>query len=500
MTIRRGVSLLSREKAAQAARVLALVTAVGYLLGVSWYLLTHGGWPTVDYLIPPLLLLALALGRGWAFVLDWGPFLLLVLIWQATAGIADGLGRPVHVRSVAEADYWLFWGHLPSFELQQRFFDPERAHWYDWAATLQHAMHFVLPVLVGLAIWLRSRRTYWRYMASVLVLFTIGFVIYALYPAAPPWMAGLYGATPPVDRIAVVTVQRLPTSAPIGLAYTHFNPNEVAAVPSLHAALPMLIALVLVRLAGPRALPALLYPALLGLGVVYLGEHYVIDVLVGYGVALLAFGLVWVIPGWLPARWLAWRPSLPGPSPALRHSGAILLPALAVASIAVIGFSLRPNRPSDHGGPVIPGLQVQAGRPDTVSLAACDGGQAVAPSLNQELAVIAERYAVYLFDLDETGCSVAAASETFPPPRGVRAAQLAERAPVELADLRRTSGLIEHYALRVGTPAPLLAEAGLIPEHRYLALVALGGVADTDSATIAVGSVLGRWLLPAADQ
>jgi hypothetical protein len=500
MTIRRGVSLFSRGKAAQATRVLALLTAVAYLLGVSWYLLTHGGWPTVDYLIPPLLLLALALGRGWAFVLDWGPFLLLVLLWQATAGIADSLGRPVHVRSVAEADYWLFRGHLPSFELQQRLFDPERAHWYDWAATLQHAMHFLLPVLVGLAIWLHSRRTYWRYMTSVLVLFTLGFAIYALYPAAPPWMAGLYGATPPVDRIAVVTVQRLPTSAPIGLAYTHFNPNEVAAVPSLHAALPMLIALVLVRLAGVRALPALLYPALIGLGVVYLGEHYVIDVLLGYGVALIAFALVWVIPALIPLGRAAWRPRLPAPSPLLRHAGSVLLPALAVASVAIIGFSLRPSRPTDHAGPVIPGLQVQAGRADTVSLAACDDGQAVAPSLNQELAVVAERYAIYLFDLDETGCAVAAASETFPPPRGVRAAQLAERAPVDLAELRRTSGLIEHYALRVGTPAPLLTGAGLIPEHRYLALVALGGVPDTDSAAIAVDNVLDRWLLAAADQ
>ena len=79
-------------------------------------------------------------------------------------------------------------------------FDPEHAHWYDWAATMQHAAHFVLPVAVGLLIWLRSRRTYWRYLASVLTLFYLGFIGYALYPAAPPWMAGPCVSAPDASR------------------------------------------------------------------------------------------------------------------------------------------------------------------------------------------------------------------------------------------------------------------------------------------------------------
>src|SRR5688500_11345154 len=90
---RRGVML--RRSARAATRVTALVAAAVYLGAISWYLLTHGGWPTPDYLIPPLLLVAIVLGRGWSFVFDWGPFLLLILSWQATAGLADQFGRPV---------------------------------------------------------------------------------------------------------------------------------------------------------------------------------------------------------------------------------------------------------------------------------------------------------------------------------------------------------------------------------------------------------------------
>jgi len=477
-------------------RAAALAGAAVYLLGISWYLLTHGGWPTPDYLIPPLLLLAIALGRGWAFVLDWGPFLLLVLSWQATAGIADQLGQPVHVEQPAEFDFRLFGGRLPTVELQQRLFDPNEARWYDWLATFQHAMHFVLPVVVGLALWLRSRRTYWRYLAAVMLLFYIGFAIYALYPAAPPWMASLLGATPPVDRVAIETVRRLPSAAPIGLAYTHFNANEVAAVPSLHAALPMLIALILVRLGGWRALPIILYPLLMGFNLVYLGEHYVVDVLLGNAVALIAFVLVWVLPDLLPLRLPAWRPRPLSVPSTVRHAGDLALPALAVASIAVIAFSLRPDRPEDVSGPVIPGLQVQAGQSDLVSVQPCEAEATGSVPADPQLDIIAERYIVYLFDLAEDACYALTASGSFPPPRMVQPATLAARAPVRLTAFRRPQNAGEHYALRTGPPTQALTDAGLAPDHRYLAVVWLAGVIDAESAALAVDEVVARVIAP----
>jgi membrane-associated phospholipid phosphatase len=469
----------------------ALVAALAYLLGISWYLLTHGGWPTPDYLIPPLLLLAIAFGRGWAFVLDWGPFLLLILSWQATAGIADEMGRPIHVEQPAEFDFQLFGGRLPTVELQQRFFDPTEARWYDWLATLQHAMHFVLPILVGLAIWLVSRRLYWRYLIAVMVLFYIGFALYALYPAAPPWMAGVQGVTPPVHRVAIATVQHLPTAAPIGLAYTHFNPNEVAAVPSLHAALPMLLALVLVRLAGLRALPALIYPLLMGFNLVYLGEHYVFDVLAGYAAALAAFILVWVLPDALPLRLPAWRlrPHISAPLP-LRRAADLALPVLAVASVLVISFSLRPSRPADVSGPVIPGLQVQAGESALASVVPCDEGAAGSILTDPRLSATAESYAIYLFDLEDSGCFVLSASELFPPPRAMRLDALVARAPVPFAELRRPDGPIGYYALQIGAPTPPLVDAGLPADHRYLAVAWLTGVTDPEAAAAAVSEVV----------
>jgi membrane-associated phospholipid phosphatase len=72
--------------------------------------------------------------------------------------------------------------------------------------------------------------------------------------------------------------------------YNHMNPNPVAAVPSLHAAYPTLDLLFVWRLFGWRfGLPFAVYPLSVWVGVVYMGEHYVVDVLLGILYAVVIF-------------------------------------------------------------------------------------------------------------------------------------------------------------------------------------------------------------------
>lgn len=472
----------------RAGRIAALTAAVVYLLGISAWLLTHGGWPTPDYLVPPLLLLAIALGRGWSFLFDWAPFLLLILSWQATAGLADQFGFPVHVVQVAEAEKWLFRGTVPTLWLQERMFDPRRGQWYDWTATIQHALHFVLPVAVGLVMWLRGRRLYWRYLISLMVVFYLGFAGYVLYPAAPPWMAGLQDVIPPVHRVAVETVLRLPASAPIGLAYTHFSANQVAAMPSLHAAVPLLLALVLVHVWGWKAAPLLLYPLTMGFNLVYLGEHYVVDVLAGYAVALVAYVLVWVAPRIVPVRR---QPHAARAAPVVlprpvRLAGNAVLPLLAVASIAVIVSTLRPGRPVHEAGPVVPGLQVQAGEGGLLAPVLCDQGGSPSLTAGNLLQPVAGAWSVYLYDVNDSTCYTLSSNVSFPPPRNIQVESLVARGPVRLAPLTRIRAGVEYFALRIGGPAQPLIDAGLPGEHRYLLLVALAGVPNTEAAALAI--------------
>ncbi|HTE86816.1 MAG TPA: phosphatase PAP2 family protein [Dehalococcoidia bacterium] len=73
----------------------------------------------------------------------------------------------------------------------------------------------------------------------------------------------------------------------------YFRPNPVAAMPSIHAAFPVLVWLVLWKRWHRWGWMLVVYPLAMGFAVVYLGQHYVIDVLAGWVYAVAALYLIW---------------------------------------------------------------------------------------------------------------------------------------------------------------------------------------------------------------
>lgn len=68
--------------------------------------------------------------------------------------------------------------------------------------------------------------------------------------------------------------------------YTFFtDPNPIAAMPSLHQAFTLLMALVLWRERRWLGVLGGLYALAMGASLVYLGEHYLVDVLAGAALA-----------------------------------------------------------------------------------------------------------------------------------------------------------------------------------------------------------------------
>jgi membrane-associated phospholipid phosphatase len=130
-------------------------------------------------------------------------------------------------------------------------------------------------------------------VAVVAALAMMGFATYALFPAAPPWMASQSGHLEPTTR----TVGYVWSEIPIANFNALFErgsqyANPVAAVPSLHAAYTLLIVLFLWRsVRWGRGLLAL-YPVAMAFALVYMAEHYVVDVLLGWVYAVAAFWAV----------------------------------------------------------------------------------------------------------------------------------------------------------------------------------------------------------------
>jgi hypothetical protein len=220
----------------------------------------------------------------------WGGLAVAFVATAGLRGLADSAGMPVHVGDVAAADRWLFGGELPTVWLQQAV--DSRA--WEAVATLVYSSHFVVTPVVLAVLWLRDRPRWARYARMVVALSLAGLATYVVFPAAPPWLAAREGVIEPVERISSAgwAVLGLPRAGAV-LAQSQEQVNLVAAVPSLHTAFAVLVCLFFLpsaRRARVRAL-LVLYPSVMVGVLVWSGEHYVVDALLGAlyaGVAALA--------------------------------------------------------------------------------------------------------------------------------------------------------------------------------------------------------------------
>lgn len=105
-------------------------------------------------------------------------------------------------------------------------------------------------------------------------------------------MAAEQGIIPPVYNIFYDTAANFLQGGALPSVYKMFNPNPVAAMPSLHAAYPMLVFLYLLKYFGKKAWWFSIYVLAVWVGIVYLGHHYVIDALAGGIYAMIIFYLV----------------------------------------------------------------------------------------------------------------------------------------------------------------------------------------------------------------
>ncbi|GAC1471268.1 MAG: phosphatase PAP2 family protein [Chloroflexota bacterium] len=251
---------------------------------------------TPDRILLLLLIAALGTGRVRQFFRDWSIFLVVLLAWQFLSGMSGQLTRfKPHVTEMIVADKALFFGHVPVLWLQTQFYRPGHVAWYDVAATLLYLLHFVIPMLAAFVFWLWKRPVFLEFMVAFLVLAMAGFATYVLFPAAPPWWAANHGYLAHVYKVkdsGISIASSMSISGLFSWFWSHGGWDQFGAVPSEHAAFPFLCFLY-ARRAWPRAGWLLLaYCLPVWIAVIYLGEHYAVDVIVGLVYAILAYALV----------------------------------------------------------------------------------------------------------------------------------------------------------------------------------------------------------------
>lgn len=282
-------------------------------------------------------LLAASIGRQkmLTVVRDWLPFAVVLLVYDISRGAAKLVGTPTLWQWQADADRWLFFGTMPTVWLQERLKLAEPPLWEIIISTV-YMSFFVLPYVIAGVLWLRSREDWKAFVRRFVVLSFSALAIYIVLPAAPPWAAarctsgdvvggpsypacmfaspqgvpggGLLGsmqfaqpdANEFVERISTRGFQTLHLHVARDLvASGQVSVNMVAAIPSLHAALAAMVAVFLWRRVQRKWRPLLAgYVLMMAFTLVYSAEHYVIDILLGWALAVVVLTVV----GWFESR------------------------------------------------------------------------------------------------------------------------------------------------------------------------------------------------------
>jgi membrane-associated phospholipid phosphatase len=199
----------------------------------------------------------------------------------------------VHVDYPIAVDRMFGLGELPTVRLQ-RSLAGSGATDADWTAldrvlVWAHWSWFLVPHGSLLYILVRRPARFSRAAVFTYAVFDIGASVYWLLPTAPPWyaaaMANEHGESARAVRRMMVEYGELFWRDRWGSLYSVFGGNPLAAMPSLHFATSVMAALLLAEVGPVAGALGFGYAATLGFALVYLGEHYVVDLIGGAALA-----------------------------------------------------------------------------------------------------------------------------------------------------------------------------------------------------------------------
>jgi membrane-associated phospholipid phosphatase len=232
----------------------------------------------------------------------------------------DEQARRVHIDYPIAIDRLLGLGELPTVRLQRALArsGPEGPQWrvLDRVLVWAHWSWFMVPHGALVYVLLRDPRRFDQAAAMTYAVFDLGAAVYWVLPTAPPWYAASApenGATRPengatrsetgavrpenaaarpedvrADARRQIAARRMMVEygeffwgdgwEPL---YSVFGGNPLAAMPSLHFATSVMAALLLAETGPLAGALGWAYAGTLGFALVYLGEHYLVDLLAG---------------------------------------------------------------------------------------------------------------------------------------------------------------------------------------------------------------------------
>jgi membrane-associated phospholipid phosphatase len=194
--------------------------------------------------------------------------------------------RRLRIDYPIRADRLIGGGQLPNVRLQKALAGLGRRNGFDRFLSWAHWMWFFEPH--GSLTWILARHPehFPRSARQMSAVYDLGCAIYMAVPTAPPWWASEEGYTDAEVRRIMQEVGEEEWGKAWPVLYDVLGGNPWAAMPSLHFATSLMAALLLSETGPAAGALGWTYAGVLGFALVYLGEHYVVDLLAGAAIVI----------------------------------------------------------------------------------------------------------------------------------------------------------------------------------------------------------------------
>ncbi|MBN8854422.1 MAG: PA-phosphatase [Sphingobacteriales bacterium 50-39] len=280
-------------------RTFLIVTAisVGYLLLAAWLIGFKGDQVFLVLLFNTLFYLS---GPTRRFILGFSIFIIFWIIFDSMKAFPNYRYNTVHIESIYNAEKSIF-GLSPGGGADGLRVTPNE-YWLahsnsvlDVLAGLFYICWMPLPLAFAGYLFYKDKNAFFRFALTFLLINLLGFVIYYVYPAAPPWYVEQYGfgfnPHTPGNTAGLGRFDSLLHVSVFSSLYAKSS-NVFAAMPSLHASYPLVTLYYGIR-TRQGWINLLFGTIMVGIwfAAVYSSHHYVLDVLAGIICGLTGIGL-----------------------------------------------------------------------------------------------------------------------------------------------------------------------------------------------------------------
>ena len=232
------------------------------------------------------------------FITAFSIFIVYWILFDYMKAFPNYNYNTVHIKSLYDLEKSIFGIKSGLSVLTPNEFWIKHQHpFLDVMSGLFYLTWIPLPLSLAGYLFFKNRPQFFNFAFTFLLVNLIGFVIYYLYPVAPPWYSQQYGfkfiANTPGNTAGL---SRFDSFFNVGIFKSIYSKssNVFAAMPSLHSSYPLIALYYAVKSKISLGLTIIIGITLPGIwfAAVYTSHHYVLDVLAGISCAITGIILV----------------------------------------------------------------------------------------------------------------------------------------------------------------------------------------------------------------